>query len=315
MTSLVLALALCALPVDPLVPGSPVMLRGHTDVVTALAFSPDGTTIVSGSRDKSVRFWSLETGAVTLTIPGAREQPVSLAFTADGKRLAIGDSSFEVRVVEVPSGTVVQTILHPDTLSQVAFDPSGERLVVTGFNGNAALYSVKDGKKLLTLRANSVGMLPDGKEAIVATPDHFLRTLDLKTGKSKKDVSMEEKSSMVVLSRDGSALVTWSPKSPDVQVWDRKTGKVSATLKGPVSDASMPEKRTSTEIVSAVVSVDGKVLATSSVDKAIRVWNIAAGTITKTFPVQQQVRLALSADGVWVAAADTGAVKLFKLTP
>ncbi len=315
MTSLVLALALSALPVDPLVPGSPVMLRGHTDVVTALAFSPDGTTIVSGSRDKSVRFWSLETGAVTLTIPGAREQPVSLAFTADGKRLAIGDSSFEVRVVEVPSGTVVQTILHPDTLSQVAFDPSGERLVVTGFNGNAALYSVKDGKKLLTLRATSVGMLPEGKEAIVATPDHFLRTVDLKTGKSKKDLSMDEHSSMLVLARDGSALVTWSPKDPDVQVWDRKTGKVTATLKGPVPDAAMPEKRTTAEIVSAVLSNDGKVLATSSVDKAIRVWNIAAGTITKTFPVQQQVRLALSADGVWVAAADTGVVKLFKLSP
>jgi WD40 repeat protein len=315
VTILVLAVALNALPVDPLVSGSPVMLRGHTDVVTAIAFSPDSTAIASGSRDKTVRLWSLNTGAVTLTIPGAREQPISLAFSPDGKRLAIGDSSFEVRIVELAGGTVVQTFIHPDALSQVAFDSTGARLMVAGFNGNAALYSVKDAKKLLTLRANSVGMLPDGKEAIVATPDHFLRTVDLKTGKVKRELSTDTQSPMVLLSQDGSTLLTWSPTSPDVRVWDRKTGKVTATLKGPVPDTALPEKRVSADIVSAVVSIDGKKLATSSVDQTLRIWSIAEATITKTFPVQQQVKLAFSADGVWIAAADTGAVKLFRLTP
>lgn len=314
MTALLLSLALAAIPVDPLVPGSPAVLRGHTDVVTAVAFSPDGKTIASGSRDKTVRLWSLETGAVLQTIEGSREQPISIVFSADGKRLAIADSSFEVRVIELPAGTVAQTLVHPDTLSQVAFDPAGAWLMVTGFNGNGGLYSLKDGKKLYSLRANSVGMLPDGKEAIVATSDHFFKTVELKSGKLRQPVSTDTQSPVVVVSRDGSTLVTWSPSAPEVRVWDRKTGKVTSTLTPPAPDALMPEKRQTNELVSVVISNDGKRLVTSAADRVVRVWDLTQGTIVKTFPVQQQVKVALSPDGAWVAAGDTGTVKLFKLS-
>lgn len=315
MIALCCALTLGALPVDPLLPGKPAVLRGHTDAITALAFSPDGTLVASGSRDKTVRVWSLETGAVIATIPEAKQHPASVAFSPDGKQLLIGDAELEVRLVEVATGKVIRSWLHPDQLARVAFDAEGARVLVTGFNGNTSFYASKDGKKLVDLRVNSVAMF-DAKEGLALVASGTLWPLNLVTYKlGKKELATGVQATQLELSRDGSTLAGFSYKLPDVLLYDRK-GKVLTTLKGPTQDpATMPEKRTSAEIMGMALSSNGKALVTTSVDKAVRVWDVANAKVTATFSTQQQAVVAISPDGSWVAASDVGIVKLFKLSP
>src|SRR6267378_1697431 len=67
------------------------VLLGHTDLVTSVAFSPDGKHIISGSSDKTIQMWDAETGkAVGAPFKGHTGQVNSVAFSPDGKHIISG---------------------------------------------------------------------------------------------------------------------------------------------------------------------------------------------------------------------------------
>jgi hypothetical protein len=65
-------------------------LRGHSLPATAVAFSPDGKRIVTGSADQTVKLWDAETGAELFTLRGHGGNILCLAMSADGQRIVSG---------------------------------------------------------------------------------------------------------------------------------------------------------------------------------------------------------------------------------
>jgi WD40 repeat protein len=61
-----------------------ITLAGHTAAVTSVAFSPDGTRVLTGSRDNSAKLWDAETGKEILSLPGHTQEVTSVAFSPDG---------------------------------------------------------------------------------------------------------------------------------------------------------------------------------------------------------------------------------------
>ena len=64
--------------------------QGHTSIVWSVAFSPDGRTIASGSADKDIIIWNMDTGVPLHTLRAHQEAIMRVAFSPDGKTLASG---------------------------------------------------------------------------------------------------------------------------------------------------------------------------------------------------------------------------------
>jgi WD40 repeat protein len=95
-----------------------------TPTVNSVAFSPDGTRIVSGSSDKSVRVWDASTGAELKVLNGHTSAVYSVAFSPDGTRIVSGSSDNSVRVWDASTGAELKVLNgHTESVNSVAFSP------------------------------------------------------------------------------------------------------------------------------------------------------------------------------------------------
>jgi WD40 repeat protein len=98
----------------------------HT--IPALAFSPDGRYLASGSQDHRVKVWDLSTGKETLTLKGHFDQVASLAWSPDGRRLVSGAADRLLKVWDAASGEELLTLVQGFAAASIAFSQDGQRL-------------------------------------------------------------------------------------------------------------------------------------------------------------------------------------------
>ena len=125
----------------------------------AVAFSPDGRRIVSGSSDKSVRVWDSSTGQVQNVLEGHTHSVQSVAFSPDGRRIVSGSLDKSVRVWDSSTGKV-QNVLesHMDSVDSVAFSPDGRRIVSGSWDKSVRVWDSLMGGVQNMLEVHSVGV-------------------------------------------------------------------------------------------------------------------------------------------------------------
>ena len=116
------------------------MYHGHSDNVFAVAWSPGGTSIASGSRDKTVRIWNAHTGEDSRTYRGHASYLLSVAWSPDGKYIASGDTGGIVQVWEANTGRSLVTYHgHTRFVRCIAWSPDSSHIASGGDFGDSTV--------------------------------------------------------------------------------------------------------------------------------------------------------------------------------
>lgn len=209
--------------------------KGHMEWVNALAFTPDGTTLISVSNDDTLAVWDVQTGERLQTLQTPREARypimVSVAVSSDGTRMASGAYSNEVFIWDLNTYEILYTLSGSES---IAFAPNGSRLATASCKhqtwGVVTLW--EDQKPTIYFESEdfyacalSVSFSPDGKQLVSSYRDGSFIVWDTEWGdRLHTHENKEEPTHYVMFSPDGDHLLTWSDEGDifirDTQTWE-----------------------------------------------------------------------------------------------
>jgi WD40 repeat protein len=205
-----------------------------------LAFTPDGKTLlVPGGNLGWVERWSVPDGrTLTPVWAGLTGLPQDLAVSGDGTAAAAVSQGAAPTLMRFTS-----EVVHPDAVSDLAFDPTGNRLAIAGADGMGQVRNPATGPLLGTVAhaegVRSVAYAPDGTLASAAT-DGTVRILEAGHERPTLTVGGEGTPHDLAFSPDGSLLaMSWSPPAAfasisslksTIYVWQARTLQLRAAL-------------------------------------------------------------------------------------
>jgi hypothetical protein len=272
-------------------------LPGHSSFVNSLAISPNGKTLASGSWDKTIKIWNLETGELIGTLTGHSDRVNSVAISGDGKMLVSGSSDETIKFWNLDSGELLCTFPgHSMEVNSVAISPNG--LVIAscgGADNTIKLWNLRTGELLRTLRGhldnvNAVVFSPDGKILASGSSDATSKVWNAESGKLLRTLSgLNVGVNSVAIGPDGQILASVS-NDYTIKLRNLHTGSLLRILNSNsdrgrgVPSLEMNEglhilQNYVSRGDSVAISLDGLTLASGYDDNTIKMWNLLTGEL------------------------------------
>jgi len=284
--------------VDPAPPttlktGEVRAFRGHSEWVAGIAISSDGKRAISGSKDKTLRLWNVETGAKIRRFSGHTGVVRGVAFSPDDKTVLSGGEDRTLRLWDVESGQEKMRLEKvTGHVNGVAFSPDGKRVAAGTDDATLSLWEAATGRLVgsfagHSLKVMGVAFSADGKRLLSGGGDKTARVWNAETGALLQTFTGHAGAvNAVAFSSDGRRVVT-SSDDTTARVWDLASGRelvnFSAHTKKSWGVAFLP---------------DGKRVLSGSEDRSVKLWDAGTGKEITHFETGSEVGdLRLSRDG------------------
>ena len=217
----------------------------HTNSVFTVAYSPNGASFVSGSKDDKILLWDTATYQLKASLTG---YPDAIAFSPDSSILAIAGRDKKIKLWDAVSGEHQLTLTeHTDEVYSLVFNPDGRTFAGIGGDSTIRLWDAVTGEHLQTITGHTRSV------------------------------------SSISFSPDGSRLATGSghDKAGDkiIRIWNVQSGCLQSTFKVPIG-RWLNQDNYLIDFVS--YSPDGKTLASGSDDGTIRLWDTQSNQLQFT---------------------------------
>jgi WD40 repeat protein len=274
------------------------VITGHAGAVTALLIKPDGSQLISGGVDMTVRLWNVADGVAAGTVAGPTGAVTGLSISADAVRLVASSADKNVyawTLAANPNNLAADlTIEHPESVLGVAISADNVRLVSSSVDGTARAWDAATGLLLESFvghegAVTALGLAADGKGVVTGGFDKTVRLWNIAA--EQVFAADAEKLLGFVMLPDASQVGVIGTE-PQVK-WFAADGTAVRQLAGAAAALNQ-----------LAISQDASQAAAADANGNLLVWNLADGALLKTIESGvATTALAFGSDGTSLLAA------------
>ena len=270
------------------------VFEANSGRVTNVAFSPDGSKVLTASDDQTARLWETASGRKLSTLVGHQGVILSAMFSPDGSKVLTASDDQTARLWQTANGQLLVSLEgHKSWIVSAAFSPDGSKVLTGSSDGTARLWETTSGRMLVSLEGHtrwvvSVAFSPDGSKVLTGSYDQTARLWEAASGRMLMALEGHRDAVIhVAFSPDGRKILTGS-FDRTARVWETVNGRLLVSLVG--HDGA---------VMSMAFSPDWRKILTASDDQTARLWEMASGQLLVSLEGHTDwiVSVAFSPDG------------------
>ncbi|MFT4927704.1 MAG: hypothetical protein ACI8WB_003817 [Phenylobacterium sp.] len=237
----------------------------------AVRFSKDGDYLADGASDGMVRVWNLNANNEPLEFSGLDSYAQDLDFSPNNQYLAAAGRNNLAMVWHLATGKVAHRLKLSSDGNSIRFSVDGKKLAV-GHSDGAILFDMVTGEKIVDIALNEIPLVmgldfsPDGKKLAIATWSAGAFIWDIEKNLLLLHLPFDAYLNGIAFSPDGRTIFAGGKiieTNITARLWDAESGKVLYQVKAHTD-----------RIHDVAYASNGKWVATVSVDKTARIWDI-----------------------------------------